>query len=80
MTVSITFSPFGVPSGIYPGVGDLNDIVMFTQPIPVLADFNLFAYMTWTSRQVVSARSGSLSLFNAFLVRLRGGTFPNGTF
>ncbi|KAJ7903078.1 hypothetical protein B0H13DRAFT_2335342 [Mycena leptocephala] len=46
MNVSITFSHLGVPYGIYPGVGDFNDIVIFTQPIPVLADFNLFAYMT----------------------------------
>ncbi|KAJ7186399.1 hypothetical protein C8R46DRAFT_1272884 [Mycena filopes] len=38
---------------------------MFTRPIPVLADFNLFAYMTWTSRQVVSARSGIPSLFSS---------------
>ncbi|KAJ7692604.1 hypothetical protein B0H17DRAFT_1061339 [Mycena rosella] len=67
MNVSITFSPFGVPYGIYPGMGDFNDIVMFTQPILVLADFNLFAYMTWTNRQLVSTHSGFLSLFNAFL-------------
>ncbi|KAJ7074711.1 hypothetical protein C8F01DRAFT_33819 [Mycena amicta] len=66
--VSITFSQLGgAPYGIYPGVGDFNDIVMFTQPIPVLAAFNLFAYMTWTSRQLVFTHSGFLSLFNTLL-------------
>ncbi|KAJ6502829.1 hypothetical protein C8R47DRAFT_1251625 [Mycena vitilis] len=69
MTASITFPQgFDAPNAIYPGVGDLNDIIAFTQPIPVLADFNLFAYMTWTSREIVSTRPGFLSLFNALLV------------
>ncbi|KAJ7676962.1 hypothetical protein DFH06DRAFT_616215 [Mycena polygramma] len=68
MTVSITFPQgFNAPNGIYPGVGDANDIIAFTQPVPVLEDFNLFAYMTWTSRQIVSTRPGFLSLFNALL-------------
>ncbi|KAF7341147.1 Short-chain dehydrogenase/reductase family protein [Mycena venus] len=65
MTVNVTFPPFFTPSGIYAGFGDKDDILRFTQPIPIFPEFNLFAYMTWTSRQILP--SNSFSLLNAFL-------------
>ncbi|KAJ6551355.1 hypothetical protein B0H19DRAFT_1157323 [Mycena capillaripes] len=66
MTVTTTFDNSGPTFAIklYPGVGDIEDIVTFTEPLPMLPNFNVHAYMSWTSRQVIAAGS---SLLNPFM-------------
>ncbi|KAJ7105235.1 hypothetical protein C8R44DRAFT_943038 [Mycena epipterygia] len=60
--VTITVSPQDQPSILHvaPGLGDINDILKFTDPIPVLPDSYLFAYLTWTSRKVFPRGPSSL--------------------
>jgi hypothetical protein len=54
---------------VLPGQGDMSDVPTFTDPIPVLPGSRLFAYMAWTSRQIIP-RSSSLFLtpFNVSMV------------
>ncbi|KAJ6540466.1 hypothetical protein B0H19DRAFT_1313155 [Mycena capillaripes] len=57
LTISLTFPPQNTPPLIHvvPGQGNnMDEILSFTDPIPVLPGTHLFAYMTWTSRQILS--------------------------
>ncbi|KAJ7234812.1 hypothetical protein C8J57DRAFT_1479845 [Mycena rebaudengoi] len=62
ITVSLTF-PQNTPPffHVLPGQGEINDILTFTDPILVLPGNHLFAYMTWTSRRIISKPSSLLS-------------------
>ncbi|KAJ7613622.1 hypothetical protein DFH06DRAFT_144308 [Mycena polygramma] len=51
---------------VSPGQGDPKDIVRFTEPIPIIPGAQLFALLTWTSRQIYT--SPSSRLFGLFTV------------
>jgi len=64
--VTIAFGPqdWSTILEVTPGFGDTNEILTFTDPIPVLPDSHLFAYLTWTQRQIF--RRGSTPLLAPF--------------
>ncbi|KAJ6465506.1 hypothetical protein C8R47DRAFT_1154863 [Mycena vitilis] len=79
ITISITFAAADLDwtsiFSVYPGVGDLdrndinslqlNDLLQFTEPIPVIPGVQLFAHLKWTSRQIF--RAPTSRLFGAFI-------------
>ncbi|KAJ7681943.1 hypothetical protein DFH06DRAFT_1387931 [Mycena polygramma] len=66
ITISITFANPPSIFSVFPGVGDIEDFLQFTEPIPVTPGIQLFAYLKWTSRQIFAAPSSRL--LGAFII------------
>ncbi|KAF8209346.1 hypothetical protein K438DRAFT_1960343 [Mycena galopus ATCC 62051] len=60
LTISVVFPEDNPPPLIHvtPGQGDIHDILAYTDPLPVLPNSNLFAYLTWTFSRLVGSSWG----------------------